>query len=67
MDYTKYTDTYIRNKDELNREEQELADLQATEEVENFLKRFAKEPKFFNRIVAPKLAQRLVSHLEHQE
>lgn len=66
MDYERYTDKYIRNKDLLSKEESELADLQASEEVTNFLNRFAKEPRFFKR-VASKLTDRLVSRLDNQE
>jgi hypothetical protein len=66
MNYEKYSEKYIRNKDVLSKDESDLVELQASEEVTNFLNRFAKEPKFFKR-VASKLTDKLVSRLDNQE
>jgi hypothetical protein len=62
LDYRDYTDKHIRNKETLSEEEQALAELQANQEVEQFLSRFKDEPRFFKRI-APKLAGKLLDHI----
>ncbi|MCP1751186.1 hypothetical protein [Bradyrhizobium elkanii] len=64
--YKNYTDQHMRNKDNPSSEEAALADFQADEEVDRFLKRYANEPVFLKRI-APKLFQKLADNLPSHE
>ena len=64
VDYNKYSEKTIRNREDLGPEEQALVEYQAEAEIKAIMDRFAKEPIFFKKHIAPKLSRELLGHLD---